>query len=189
MDSETPRKRGSRTTVLFAVLAVAAVIVGAVAITQLTGDDDDKDGSATSGSSSPASGDQGRDRLLVSPAAAGWGSQKVEDCTAYEPAAEPEVVYVPDFAYECVTKVPEEASVIFSSTSAEELGGISWAKGSQPWLELSGQQVMKKIEGDEFNITDRVIQGLWVQDDSEYAVYVGPESPAALDALEASAAQ
>ncbi|WP_134739257.1 hypothetical protein [Nocardioides sp. 503] len=187
MDSETSRKRGSRTTVLFAVLAVAAVIVGAVAVTQLTGDDDDK-GTAGSGASATSSGDPGDDRLLVSPAAEGWGSQTVEDCASYEPAAGPEVVYVPDFAYECVTKVPEDASVIFSSTSAQELGGLSWEKGSQPWVELSGQQVMKKIEGDEFNITDRVIQGVWVQDGSEYAVYVGPESPAALDALEASAA-
>ncbi|WP_193611662.1 hypothetical protein [Nocardioides lijunqiniae] len=185
MDSETSRKRGSRTTVLFAVVAVAAVIVGAVAVTQLTGDDDDQGGPASSGTSSTSPSD-GPDRLLVSPAAEGWGSQTVEDCASYEPAAEPEVVYVPDFAYECVVKVPEDSSAIFSSASAQEIGGISWDKGSQPWVELSGQQVMKKIEGDEFNITDRVIQGVWLQDGSEYAVYVGPESPAALDALEAS---
>jgi hypothetical protein len=188
MTSDTPRKRGSRTTVLLAVIAVAAVIVGAVAITQLTGDDDK--GGPSSGSSSPAadSGDR-PDRLLVSPVAEGWGTQTVDDCASYESSTDPEVVYVPDFTYDCVTKVPTASSVIFSSTAADELGGLSWEKGSKPWVELSGQQAMKKIEGDEFNITSRVIQGIWLEDSSEYAVYVGPESPEALDALEASAAE
>ena len=121
--------------------------------------------------------------------AAEWDTQSVDDCASYESGTAPEVVYVPDFTYECVTKVASDNSVIFSSTAADELGGLSWEKGSQPWVELSGQQVMKKIEGDEFNITSRVIQGIWLEDASEYAVYVGPESPDALDALEASAAE
>jgi hypothetical protein len=187
MISDSPRTRGSRTTVLLVVLAVVAVIVGGFAVSRLAGDDPDDSTEPTTESSTGSSTSE--EPLLVSPAAESWGSQTVDDCASYEPATEPEVVHVPHFTYECVTKVPSTASAIFSATSADELGGISWEKGSQPWVELSGRQVMKKVNGDEFNITSRVIQGVWVEEPSEFAVYVGPESPAALDALETTDSQ
>ena len=172
---------------LLVVAAVVAVIVGGFVVSRLVGDD--SDGSGDSGSPSSNGPVEQSERPLVSPAAASWGSQTVDDCAAYEPGDEPEVVYVPHFTYECVTKVADKSSAIFSATSADELGGISWEKGSKPWVELSGRDVMKKVEGDEFNITARVIQGIWTESPSEFAVYVGPESPAALEALETAGSQ
>lgn len=172
---------------LLAVVAVAAVIVAAVIGGRLLGGDDDTSADPTSGgaSGSTAAGDERPERLLVSPVALTWPSRTVADCASYEPAAEPEVVYLPTFSYACVHKVPEESSVVFSAPAADELGGIGWAKGSRPWVEIDGRQVMEKREGDEFNLSARVIQGVWTADPQEFAVYVGPESPDALAELSA----
>ncbi|WP_244928183.1 hypothetical protein [Nocardioides sp. W7] len=188
MTEET--RTGSSRTPFLAALAVVVVIVGAVVIGQLVRGDDE--GSADSsppatGSSASATGDASArpERLLVPAVAEAWGTQTVADCAAYQPGEGPEVVYVAQVSYECVSKVPEDASAIFSATDAETIGGVSWEKASEPWVQVQGHQVMKKIEGDEFNLTSRVIQGIWVDAPREYAVFVGPESPDALAALAA----
>lgn len=186
MTDQTPT--GSSRTPVLAALAVVLVIVGAVAIGQLVRDDDDGSAGsspgATEDSTPTADASERPDRLLVPTVAETWGSQSVADCASYQYGEEPEVVYVPQLSYECVAQVPHDASVVFSSTDAVTIGGIGWEKASEPWVQVDGHQVMKKVEGDEFNLTSRVIQGVWVDTPREYAVFVGPEAPGALASLE-----
>lgn len=185
--TDQTRTGPSRTPVL-AALAVVLVIVGAVVIGQLVRDDD----GGSAGSSPAATGDasatseaaERTDRLLVPAATEAWVSRTVPDCASYEYGGGPEVVYVDQLSYECIAKVPHDASALFSAPDAVTIGGIDWEKASDPWFELDGHQVMKKIEGDEFNLTSRIIQGVWVDEPREYAVFVGPESPDALASLE-----
>jgi len=184
MTDDQPRTGSSRTPIL-AALAVVLVIVGAVAIGQLVRDDDEGSAGSSEGATPSPEAAERPERLLVPAATETWESQTVADCASYQYGEVPEVVYVPQLSYECVAKVPHDASVVFSATDAVTIGGIAWEKASEPWVQVDGHQVMKKVEGDEFNLTSRVIQGVWVDTPREYAVFVGPESPAALASLEA----
>jgi hypothetical protein len=118
-------------------------------------------------------------RRLVSDLTASWARQTVPDCASYRPRASPEVVYVPRFSVECLARVPLGSTVVFSSTEADQLGGVAWEAGSQAWTTVDGVQVLRKVRGEELSASGRYVQGVWTDDPREYAVYAGDETAAA----------
>lgn len=181
------RRRPPVPLVAAAAAAVVTGVIGGGAV--LLQSDEPGEQTATSTDRETDVPDEGRtsqglrELLLVPDVVRAWSRQTVVDCAAYTPRSAREVVIVARFTADCLRKVPFGSSVIFSSVEAEPLGGTDWGAASEPWIDLNGVAVLRKVRGEEFTISSTFVQGIWTEDPQEYAVYVGEEAAVAFEAL------